>query len=554
MRASKACLVLAALAGAPGCDRDGMTGQGLPTIAFTDVSLAPVPTTPVLTLPFRTAPDAGVADGSGPAIADAGSRPAVADAGSGPAVAAAGSGPAVADAGSGPAIAEPGSRPAIVPEIVKTHLGGMTGPIVGLDVDADLRWPVRGTLLASGSPRFIVHAAKSAVPLGKQWILVEATTGVWLHEAATLVKRARLARPPIAGLAAAADGRSFAFAAGRPGAPVEIVVVSFPELEVKARAPGVPAPRRMRFTPDGERVVVVPAAGAAAFVDVASGAVERRDDAGAAGGPAAVPEGLARRPPGLTGILADAVALPGGSTVAALDSLALAAVDGGGAVTSFLGPFGPASGDLPARLDAFPDGSVIAALDGRLVRWTPPEQEATLSPDYHTARRWTASTFAGDTALFACRPSTVGLASCAVQRVVHGEAAAEADGVVLGTAEFEAAPAWVEFADGERALLGVGPNHRVRMAFAHADAKFEGRLDTPAIAGGKLAGRPDRRAYAYLDRTGRLFEIKAKPPSVKDLSQLAEPDRAREVRWDGRTRRWRVDAEDGSELTLQPLP
>ena len=267
-----------------------------------------------------------------------------------------------------------------------------------------------------------------------------------------------------------------------------------------------------------------------------------------------MPEGLARRPPGLTGILADAVALPGGSTVAALDSLALAAVDGGGAVTSFLGPFGPASGDLPARLDAFPDGSVIAALDGRLVRWTPPEQEATLSPDYHTARRWTASTFAGDTALFACRPSTVGLASCAVQRVVHGEAAAEADGVVLGTAEFEAAPAWVEFADGERALLGVGPNHRVRMAFAHADAKFEGRLDTPAIAGGKLAGRPDRRAYAYLDRTGRLFEIKAKPPSVKDLSQLAEPDRAREVRWDGRTRRWRVDAEDGSELTLQPLP
>lgn len=102
----------------------------------------------------------------------------------------------------------------------------------------------RGSVLPAGRyepQRFRAHDAEYAVFVaGEQWLLVQTSTGLWLHEGASLARRARIATG-VTALAADATGARFALAVDR-----DVVIANFPSLEVVASF-SAPLPFRMRF-------------------------------------------------------------------------------------------------------------------------------------------------------------------------------------------------------------------------------------------------------------------------------------------------------------------
>ena len=100
---------------------------------------------------------------------------------------------------------------------------------------------------------FQLHSADVAAPLlDGAWILVAANSGLWLHEGETLVRRARLAPPPIKAMAASPKGDRYAWVDGAGG----LTMAAFPSLKTIARVAEVDTPAKMRFSPEGDRVVI----------------------------------------------------------------------------------------------------------------------------------------------------------------------------------------------------------------------------------------------------------------------------------------------------------
>src|SRR5438477_543713 len=77
-----------------------------------------------------------------------------------------------------------------------------------VDFDQGPRRPLRGALVREGgATSFVVHQALSVGSVGDgSQLLVHATTGLWLHDGATLARRERLAPPPIEAMATSPDG------------------------------------------------------------------------------------------------------------------------------------------------------------------------------------------------------------------------------------------------------------------------------------------------------------------------------------------------------------
>lgn len=172
--------------------------------------------------------------------------------------------PAPADAGAG-------WLPAPAPAAAR--LPGLRGELISLELAQDLTPPVLygGHVPASHRERsFAVHRALDAAALGSDWVVVLANTGLWLHEADSLARRARLAPPPLEQMAASPDGRAFAYATA--GRPYRLRIASFPELRLLVPGVEIDEPRRIRFSPDGRRVITASnAEETVTVIDVATG-------------------------------------------------------------------------------------------------------------------------------------------------------------------------------------------------------------------------------------------------------------------------------------------
>jgi dipeptidyl aminopeptidase/acylaminoacyl peptidase len=151
----------------------------------------------------------------------------------------------------------------------------LVGSLTSATDPRDASTPARGTLTPPGSkPRFVIHEPANAASIGdRSWVLVHASTGLWLHEAKTLARGARLVPAPIAAMAVADDGKAFAYVACKKHC--DLSIVTFPRLE-RVHTARVDKPRRIRFSPDGSRVVVATdAKEEIQIVDVAKGKLVR---------------------------------------------------------------------------------------------------------------------------------------------------------------------------------------------------------------------------------------------------------------------------------------
>lgn len=154
---------------------------------------------------------------------------------------------------------------------------GRIGSLTRLDNLFDPTSPIRGSLFPPGqSPRFSPHTPMDARLIGdRDWVLVQASTGLWLHEAKTLARRGRVAPPPIAAMAVVSDRKAFAFVTCDERC--DLFVVRFPSLDT-IRRESVDKPARIRFSDDGSRIVVATESEEEIqVVDVAHGGVTRID-------------------------------------------------------------------------------------------------------------------------------------------------------------------------------------------------------------------------------------------------------------------------------------
>lgn len=125
---------------------------------------------------------------------------------------------------------------------------------------------------------FFVHDVEYAVFVGDdQWVLAETASGLWLHEGATLVRRARLAPPPILALTASAKGDRFAFVTGSGRSSAVLHVFDFASRK-KLASFDVPRPKRIRMSRDGTAIAIASQSGEqVALADVSTGAMRRFD-------------------------------------------------------------------------------------------------------------------------------------------------------------------------------------------------------------------------------------------------------------------------------------
>lgn len=140
--------------------------------------------------------------------------------------------------------------------------------VVGTPGEHPARTPdvERGATWAAGGTRgFGRHTALAVHPLADpEWILVHAESGLWLVEARTLVRRARLRTGLVSACGVANDGRAIAFAEGkqtengRLGSVAveaqELVVLAFPSLDPIGRYPLPKPAHEIRFGADGRTV------------------------------------------------------------------------------------------------------------------------------------------------------------------------------------------------------------------------------------------------------------------------------------------------------------
>ncbi|MDI1483907.1 hypothetical protein [Polyangium sp. y55x31] len=159
----------------------------------------------------------------------------------------------------------PADRVDLVPE---RRLG-----LVGIRPARDERPAERGTVWATPSGRgFGRHVARSLHLLADPaWLLVQADSGLWLLEAQTLARRARLRTGALSAVAVSADGRRIAYAESTPRpAPdspseadkqAELVVLEFPSL-VEVHRSRVVKPAQIRFSHDARAVAAAAGNGA----------------------------------------------------------------------------------------------------------------------------------------------------------------------------------------------------------------------------------------------------------------------------------------------------
>ncbi|MCA9566043.1 MAG: hypothetical protein KC561_21245, partial [Myxococcales bacterium] len=114
--------------------------------------------------------------------------------------------------------------------------------------------------MADGAHRFFPDTAHAIQPLGNEGILVLADSGIWLHDADTLERLARLVEPPVGSMAVSSDASLLAFSRHPRDLSedaykayetwVEIEIVSVPDLSPVARISRVRPPFRMEFSDD----------------------------------------------------------------------------------------------------------------------------------------------------------------------------------------------------------------------------------------------------------------------------------------------------------------
>lgn len=156
----------------------------------------------------------------------------------------------------GPASVLPGPLTA---EATPGRVPGVSKSAGALRLANSVDTPVRGSFVGSGAGvHFVPHQALNAEPLGvNQLVAVHATTGLWLLERKELRRLARLVPPPITAMAVSPDGTAIAViipdASGRDR---ELRVLGYPDLSTRVAVPSVDEPYRMRFSPDGQQVVI----------------------------------------------------------------------------------------------------------------------------------------------------------------------------------------------------------------------------------------------------------------------------------------------------------
>lgn len=161
-------------------------------------------------------------------------------------------------------------------ERLRDRTPGTSGAFV-LGEIPDVETPVRGALVPwhDGSTRFHPHQPLSATAIGTgNWLLVLATSGLWLVEAGTLAVRARLVKSAYMDVVASPDGSRFAY--GRcENKQCFVDIRSFPSLTLVWSAP-MDAPHRIRFSPSGSHLAVASTMrDSATVVDVEKKSVHR---------------------------------------------------------------------------------------------------------------------------------------------------------------------------------------------------------------------------------------------------------------------------------------
>lgn len=123
--------------------------------------------------------------------------------------------------------------------------------------ERDVFDPLYGDLKQGRLRRFIPHSATSAAAMFNGDIVVEASTGIWSHAPVTLARGERIVAGPVLAMAAAPDGHSLAYARGdENGSVADVQVLTYPEGKPIASFPRIDRPYRLRFSPDGKRLVV----------------------------------------------------------------------------------------------------------------------------------------------------------------------------------------------------------------------------------------------------------------------------------------------------------
>jgi hypothetical protein len=163
---------------------------------------------------------------------------------------------------------EGASAPRLVPEVIADPELGRCVEAEALLVASPAAAPVIGALRGEGRERrFSLHEVRDVALIGDgPFLLAAGASGVFLHDALTLARRARLLAEPARAVAASADGRRAAALLERgasrsrdatrsKGAANELVIFDPSTLEVIARLDDAP-PGRLRFSPDGAQLVV----------------------------------------------------------------------------------------------------------------------------------------------------------------------------------------------------------------------------------------------------------------------------------------------------------
>ncbi|MCK6592695.1 MAG: WD40 repeat domain-containing protein, partial [Polyangiaceae bacterium] len=237
----------------------------------------------------------------------------------------------------------------------------------------------------------------------------------------------------------------------------------------------------------------------------------------------------------------------GGSYVIALDSAAVHFMSPKGAVGPSFPPLVSSTENAEIRVAWVPDGSVLIAAEGRAMRWDPASKTALVSPDYAAAQIDAASSLDADSVFVACD----GKKTCAVSRIVHASSPApEVEAISAGNAEIASLSSLLEFSDGTRALAGSHKGN-LRLVFLPFGGIIEAPIDPPGVRpGGSFEQRPGGLAHAYLEPSGRVFEIESAPRGVTLVGRTANGTDGRSLEYDNAGGRWMVRLPDGTEEPL----
>ncbi len=527
----------------------------------------------------------------------------------------------------------PGVGATFTAEPTRTRTPGVTHSLAKLlSLQGIAGAPIRGSLIeeAPGKTRFVPNRALSIAPIGGGTLfVVHATTGIWLHETATLTRLARIVPPPINEMAVSPDGTQIAFGAGEPiASKVEFRVIGYPDLTVRAAASDIDKPHRMRFSPHGDKVVIASYEDTVTLVDARTGAAQTYDTGQDVNDAIVMPDrpdevayasdddeiivydmkagrrvfesGLlidnyqSKRWSGLSvfvqrdqtavacdpstlrligggddnkvwrmdalrsgapklldpidfkGNIREILCCAGSSYVVALDSTAVHFMSPKGAIGPSFGPFLTSTQTGQIRVALVPDGSVLIAAEGRVVRWEPASRSAVLSPDYEAAQIDAASSLTADSVFVGCDGKR-----CAVARAAHAPAPAhEVEATPVGDAEMAHLARLLDFSDGSRALAG---SHKgmLRLVFLAPGRGLEPPLDPGLSLGGSFAQRSGGLSFGYLEPSGRVFEIASSPRNVALVGHAPSGKDGRQLVYDDVGGRWKVRLLDGTEESVR---